>query len=59
MTQPVGVTPAGGSTPTAVEAWALPELFRQVFVGSPAGIALFDARGALVAANPALEALLP
>ncbi|MEV1120384.1 diguanylate cyclase [Actinosynnema sp. NPDC049800] len=59
MTEPVRVTTAGGSAPTAVEAWALPELFRQVFVGSTAGIAIFDARGALVGANPALEAMLP
>ncbi|XVS62744.1 diguanylate cyclase domain-containing protein [Actinosynnema sp. CA-299493] len=59
MTEPVRVTPAEGSAPTAVEAWALPELFRQVFVGSTAGIAIFDAHGALVGANPALEAMLP
>ena len=59
MTEPVRVTTAEGSAPTAVEAWALPELFRQVFVGSTAGIAIFDARGALVGANPALEAMLP
>ncbi len=58
MTEPARVTPAEGSVPTAVEAWALPELFRQVFVGSTAGIAIFDARGALVGANPALEAML-
>ncbi|MEV8443815.1 diguanylate cyclase [Actinosynnema sp. NPDC051121] len=58
MTEPVRVTPAAGSAPTAVEAWALPELFRQVFVGSTAGIAIFDARGELVGANPALEAML-
>jgi diguanylate cyclase (GGDEF)-like protein len=59
MTEPARVTPAEGSAPTAVEAWALPELFRQVFVGSTAGIAIFDARGELVGANPALEAMLP
>ncbi|PSL53177.1 diguanylate cyclase (GGDEF)-like protein [Saccharothrix carnea] len=58
MTEPARVTHAGGSAPTAVEAWALPELFRQVFVGSTAGIAIFDAHGALVGANPALEAML-
>ncbi|MCE6994606.1 diguanylate cyclase [Saccharothrix sp. S26] len=58
MTEPARVTPAEGSAPTAVEAWALPELFRQVFVGSTAGIAIFDGRGALVGANPALEAML-
>ncbi|MEU4447374.1 diguanylate cyclase [Actinosynnema sp. NPDC050801] len=58
MTEPVRVTPAEGSAPAAIEAWALPELFRQVFVGSTAGIAIFDARGELVGANPALEAML-
>ncbi|MFD0203302.1 MULTISPECIES: diguanylate cyclase domain-containing protein [Saccharothrix] len=58
MTEPARVTHAEGSAPTAVEAWALPELFRQVFVGSTAGIAIFDAHGALVGANPALEAML-
>ncbi|MFE9751497.1 diguanylate cyclase domain-containing protein [Saccharothrix saharensis] len=59
MTEPARVTPAEGSAPAAVEAWALPELFRQVFVGSTAGIAIFDAHGGLVGANPALEAMLP
>ncbi|WP_053721148.1 diguanylate cyclase domain-containing protein [Saccharothrix sp. NRRL B-16348] len=59
MTEPVRAADAEGSAPTAVEAWALPELFRQVFVGSTAGIAIFDAHGALVGANPALEAMLP
>ncbi|NUT50985.1 MAG: diguanylate cyclase, partial [Saccharothrix sp.] len=58
MTEPVRVIPAEGGIPAAVEAWALPELFRQVFVGSTAGIAIFDGGGALVGANPALEAML-
>ncbi|WP_447003351.1 diguanylate cyclase domain-containing protein [Saccharothrix isguenensis] len=46
---------------SAGEVWAveLPELFRQVFVGSTAGLAIFDADGAPVVANPALEAMLP
>ncbi|MFE2755411.1 diguanylate cyclase domain-containing protein [Actinosynnema sp. NPDC059335] len=58
MTEPARVTPAEGTPPAAVEAWALPELFRQVFLGSTAGIAIFDGDGALVGANPALEAML-
>ncbi|MFD1151888.1 diguanylate cyclase domain-containing protein [Saccharothrix hoggarensis] len=49
--RPVALT--GPSTPDEREA-----LFRRVFQGSTAGIAIFDADGALVEANPALKAML-
>ncbi|WP_051772892.1 diguanylate cyclase domain-containing protein [Saccharothrix sp. NRRL B-16314] len=59
VARPNGELPAGELSAGEVWAVELPELFRQVFVGSTAGIAIFDADGALVVANPALEAMLP
>jgi diguanylate cyclase (GGDEF)-like protein len=56
---PAGELSAGELSAGEIWAVELPELFRQVFVGSTAGIAIFDPDGALVVVNPALEAMLP
>ncbi|WP_158852978.1 diguanylate cyclase domain-containing protein [Saccharothrix deserti] len=67
MTKPDGTTLAAANAPAVAEvclddeAWthALPAMFRQVFIDSAAGIAVFDADGTLVGVNPALVEMLP